>query len=477
MKKTFLFVLACFVITTIYSQNIVKEHYTVSGGLLGAANLSKFRIPGDNDATLDYDTKIGWSAGAWLNLPVAKWFSVEPQLMYSVYRYRAGSESTVNNLLLNNGNIGYVSVPLILKFHAGDKFAITAGPQVDFMTSLNDKYHVATKDQFTKTSFSAFGGLEIFPHGTITIFGRYIHGLTNMDNRGTETPSTVEYKNSNVQAGVKVKLFGKKIPADSDGDGVPDPKDKCPGVAGVARYDGCPIPDTDGDGINDEQDKCPNQAGTLKYNGCPIPDSDNDGINDEQDKCPNQAGIAKYNGCPIPDSDGDGINDEEDKCPNQAGPASRNGCPVTDRDNDGINDDEDKCPDVAGVASNNGCPDVPANVSKTLATMGQGISFGTGNAKLATKSNTTLNRVVAIMNENPTLRIKIEGHTDNAGNDDTNMTLSEDRAAAVKAYLVSKGISEDRITTEGFGETMPIANNSTSAGRAKNNRVELRVAY
>ncbi len=82
-----------------------------------------------------------------------------------------------------------------------------------------------------------------------------------------------------------------------------------------------------------------------------------------------------------------------------------------------------------------------------------------------------------MLNENPDLKVKIEGHTDNAGDDATNMTLSTDRAEAVKAYFVSKGISEDRITVEGFGETTPIADNNTAAGRVKNRRVEIKVTY
>jgi outer membrane protein OmpA-like peptidoglycan-associated protein len=280
-----------------------------------------------------------------------------------------------------------------------------------------------------------------------------------------------------IQTGLKLKLFGKKIPADSDGDGVSDPNDKCPNQYGFARYEGCPIPDTDGDGINDEVDKCPNERGTEKYGGCPIPDSDKDGINDEEDKCPNEAGTAKYQGCPIPDSDKDGINDEEDKCPNEPGTAKYDGCPVPDRDKDGISDEEDKCPDVPGVARNNGCPDIPADVSKQLSLSARNISFGSANAKLATKSNAHLDKIVTIMNDNPTLKLKVEGHTDNAGDDEKNMQLSEDRAAAVKAYLVSKGISEDRIESQGFGETMPVADNSTSAGRTKNRRVEIKVVY
>jgi outer membrane protein OmpA-like peptidoglycan-associated protein len=458
----------------VFSQTPVKEHYTTSGGLLGALNFSQFRVTGDNTSNIDYDMQSGWSAGAWVNFPLSKVVSLEPQLMYSFYRYK--TSNTTSSLLLPNGKMNYLSVPVGLKFHLGNAVALTAGPQVDFMMSLDDKNNVALDDDFKSVSFSAFGGVEFLPRGPVSIFGRYIHGFTNMDDRGNEV-TNMKFKNEVIQAGIKVKLFGKKVPADSDGDGIADKNDKCPSVVGLARYEGCPIPDSDNDGINDEQDKCPTVAGTAKYEGCPIPDSDKDGINDEEDKCPNEAGTAKYNGCPIPDSDKDGINDEEDKCPNQAGPASRNGCPVTDRDNDGINDDEDKCPDISGTSANNGCPEIPANVSKTLGVAAQNISFGATNAKLTTKSNASLNQVVQIMNENPTLKVRIEGHTDNAGNDDTNMKLSEDRAAAVKAYLVSKGISEDRITSEGFGETMPIAENTTAAGRTKNRRIEIKIIY
>jgi outer membrane protein OmpA-like peptidoglycan-associated protein len=288
----------------------------------------------------------------------------------------------------------------------------------------------------------------------------------------------MKYKNQNIQAGLKFRLFGKKVDADSDGDGVIDKNDKCPNEVGFERYNGCPIPDTDGDGINDEQDKCINEKGTAKYNGCPIPDTDKDGINDEEDKCPNQAGLAKYNGCPIPDTDGDGINDEEDKCPSQAGPASNNGCPVADRDKDGINDDEDKCPDVPGVAKNFGCPETPqvsAEVSKALAAAGQSIYFSSNSAKLAAAATASLNKIVKVMKDNPELKIKIEGNTDNVEKNADN--LSEGRANAVKTYLVSKGISSDRIEVGGAGSTMPIGDNNTTAGRNKNRRVEIKPTY
>lgn len=453
MKRIVLLVLCSFAIVQLYSQNTVQERYTVSGGVLGAANWSKFRVANDESPEIDYKMKTGWAAGAWVNFPLSNAFSIEPQVQYSTYQYLTNATVPV---LLREGRIRYISVPLLLKFHAGDKFAITAGPQADFAVSTHDEDNVAVEDNFKQTSFSLFGGLEIFPHGRVTIFGRYVHGLTNMDAR-VGHGSTLEYRNTNIQAGLKFRLFGSKKTATA--------------VTSVT------LVDTDEDGIYDDVDKCPTQAGLVKYEGCPIPDSDGDGINDELDKCPTQAGVAKYDGCPIPDSDGDGINDEEDKCPTQAGPANRDGCPATDRDNDGIIDDEDRCPDIAGIAANKGCPEVPANVSKSLGLAAGGISFGATNATLTTRSNTSLDKLVTLMNENPGLSIRVDGHTDNAGNDDTNMKLSEDRAEAVKTYLVNKGISADRITTEGFGETMPIADNSTAAGRAKNRRIEIKVMY
>ncbi len=237
-------------------------------------------------------------------------------------------------------------------------------------------------------------------------------------------------------------------PKDSDGDGIVDDNDKCPTVPGVAKYEGCPVPDTDKDGINDDNDKCITVPGLAKYQGCPIPDSDADGINDEEDKCPNKAGVARYQGCPVPDGDGDSVNDEEDKCPT-----------------------------VAGVAEQQGCPEISAEVTKILNYAAQNVYFNTGSTILLAKSNASLNEVVKILNDNPSLKLKVDGHTDNVGADALNMKLSDGRAASVKAYLKKKGIDESRLESEGFGETNPVADNKTAAGRTKNRRVEMKVFY
>ncbi len=209
-----------------------------------------------------------------------------------------------------------------------------------------------------------------------------------------------------------------------------------------------PPADTDKDGVIDSLDKCPDVPGLAKYDGCPVPDKDNDGINDEQDKCPDQAGLARYQGCPIPDSD-----------------------------NDGINDEEDKCADEPGTAANKGCPEIAKEVIERVNYAAQNIYFSTGKATLLSKSFKGLDEVARIMSEESSLKLFIGGHTDNVGADDFNKVLSEKRAAAVKAYLIKKGVDENRITSEGFGETMPVADNKTAAGRQQNRRVELKLDY
>jgi len=238
------------------------------------------------------------------------------------------------------------------------------------------------------------------------------------------------------------------VPLDTDGDGITDDKDKCPTVPGVLRYDGCPVPDTDKDGINDDDDKCKDVPGVARYQGCPIPDTDKDGINDEDDKCKDVPGVARYQGCPVPDTDGDGVNDEEDKCPN-----------------------------VAGTKENQGCPAVTEEVKRKVDYAANNILFVTGSYKLLPKSYKGLDEVVKILKDNSDLNLAIDGHTDNVGSDEMNQTLSENRAAAVKKYFVTKGIDEGRITSAGHGETSPIADNKTAAGREKNRRVEMKLDY
>lgn len=223
------------------------------------------------------------------------------------------------------------------------------------------------------------------------------------------------------------------------------------------------VTDADADGISDAEDKCPNMAGFTKYGGCPIPDSDGDAINDEEDKCPNVAGILKYSGCPIPDTDGDDINDEEDKCPAIAGLSKYGGCPVPDTDGDGINDETDKCPRLAGTPGNLGCPEMI-------------LLYKRAEAVLSAEDKLKLDTVVRFLEANPDLSIIIEGHTSTLGATDYNQKLSEKRASNSVMYIVSKGISPERLKSVGYGEHFPIGDNATEEGRAQSRRTVIRIA-
>ena len=209
-------------------------------------------------------------------------------------------------------------------------------------------------------------------------------------------------------------------------------------------------------------------------------DADRDGIPDSDDQCPNEAedfdGYEDTDGCPDYDNDGDGIADASDQCPNQAedfdGYMDDDGCPDMDNDGDGIMDAQDNCPTEAetfnGFEDTDGCPD-DAPIYFPIAH----INFKFGTAEISGADPIpVLDEVKRIMNENPDIRVEIQGHTDNIGSDEANMQLSTRRAEAVKKYLVDNGIAADRIETRGFGEARPIDSNDTDLGRARNRRIE-----
>ncbi len=102
------------------------------------------------------------------------------------------------------------------------------------------------------------------------------------------------------------------------------------------------------------------------------------------------------------------------------------------------------------------------------------INFDTGKSTIKSESQSIVNELFKMLNDNPTMKITIEGHTDNVGNSESNKTLSGQRAASVKTALINMGISADRIKTIGYGQYQPIADNSTEDGKAKNRRVEIK---
>jgi outer membrane protein OmpA-like peptidoglycan-associated protein len=272
---------------------------------------------------------------------------------------------------------------------------------------------------------------------------------------------------------------------DRDADGVPDGVDECRDTPAGDRVDarGCTVKDADADGVPDDADACADTpAGDqVDAKGCSLPkDADGDGVNDAADIC---AGTPKGDpvdakGCSLPkDADGDGVNDEADACANT--PAGEQvdakGCPLPkDSDGDGVNDNADRCPSTpAGVEVDaEGCQVLFEPTRKTLIL--EGVNFETGKSTLTPESETILNGVAESLVANDTIRVEVVGHTDNTGSLALNRRLSLERAQAVRQYLVSRGVAEDRLTARGMGPDQPVASNRTAEGRAQNRRVELR---
>lgn len=255
---------------------------------------------------------------------------------------------------------------------------------------------------------------------------------------------------------------------------------------GRTGNEAAPPKDSDGDGFLDPQDACPAQPGVAP-NGCPAPvaapvDTDKDGIPDATDPCPTEAEDgaqpAPTDGCPNKDLDGDGFLNDVDKCPNEKGVAP-DGCPVHDKDADGIADEVDKCPDQPetknGFQDADGCPDeLPKEVAKFAGVI-KGIQFDFGKATIRKESNKILDEAVKVLSQYPELRIMVSGHTDNVGDPETNLKLSQDRANSVKEYMVGKGIAADRVETRGAGPNEPVADNATDKGRQENRRIEFKL--
>lgn len=257
--------------------------------------------------------------------------------------------------------------------------------------------------------------------------------------------------------------------SDRDGDGMPDGADACPETPEdfdmFADLDGCADPDNDRDDIPDIRDACPQRPEDLDQNadadGCPDSgvepaDRDNDSVPDSDDECPStpedRDGHVDTDGCPDPDNDVDGVLDPDDQCPTQK--ETING-----------RHDSDGCPDV-GKGATEYVQDVKIEIKET-------IHFEVGSAILKPRSESILDQVALQILAHPEIEmIRIEGHTDSRGEARANLYLSQERADAVRRYLIGRGVPKEMLQAIGHGESHPIAPNATAAGRQRNRRVE-----
>ena len=251
---------------------------------------------------------------------------------------------------------------------------------------------------------------------------------------------------------------------DEDGDGLRDSVDRCDSAAedkdGFEDGDGCPDPDNDGDGVVDAADKCPDQPEDLDkfedLDGCPELDNDADGVPDVADRCPlvaeDKDGFLDADGCPELDNDGDGIADQNDACPQK--PETVNGTK-----------DDDGCPDKG-----QGLVSVSADRLEVL----EQIQFAAGTAKLSPRSTNVLQQAAATLRGHAeVLKLRVTCHVNPSANPARDQALSEERAAAVRDWLVQWGIAPSRVDTRGFGGTKPLAKAGSRNAAAINDRVEL----
>jgi outer membrane protein OmpA-like peptidoglycan-associated protein len=250
-----------------------------------------------------------------------------------------------------------------------------------------------------------------------------------------------------------------------------------------------PVPedtDDDDDGIANDVDACRAQAedmdGFEDTDGCPDLDDDDDGVPDASDGAPREPedrdGFEDQNGVPDPDNDADGFPDASDRCPNEAGVAVMNGCPDPDRDADTVVDRLDNCPDEAGTVENHGCQArqlVVIEGDRLIIT--DTVYFRSARNAIDRRSFPLLDNIARVVASHPEItRVRVEGHTDARGNHDRNVALSQARAEAVVAYLVSKGVEASRLVANGFGPDRPVVPNArTRAEHGQNRRVEFHI--
>jgi outer membrane protein OmpA-like peptidoglycan-associated protein len=284
----------------------------------------------------------------------------------------------------------------------------------------------------------------------------------------------------------------ERVVGDRDGDGLLDDRDDCPDEPedkdGFEDEDGCPDLDNDKDGIPDTGDRCPNDPedkdGFEDDDGCAEPDNDHDGVLDGDDGCINVPGPKENRGCPVTekDRDHDTILDPDDACPDVPGVRAFKGCADTDKD--GIPDPQDKCPKepetINGIDDEDGCPDkgeTSVQVTGERIAILEKVYFDVNKATIQARSYKLLDQVASVLKAHQELlKIRIEGHTDSDGADEMNLALSERRCEAVLQYLVDKGVEAERLAPKGYGETKPIAPNTTKANKEKNRRVEFIIA-
>lgn len=372
-------------------------------------------------------------------VPLAEWQD-------SSQRFEGDAKSTFHGQVLGEVRLG------THRFNANAGARVRSGSEL-YGTSINDEFTYAL-------GYSVPFGRSVLGHVEAW-------GATPFANLGSRESSPLE-----------VLLGGKYSPCGGLKGVSSDSSFYVGGAVSVGALDGYGTPVARGVlsfGIGPERPEC-SQAAAASPPPAPA-DRDGDGVPDASDACVDQAetfnGFEDGDGCPDvlpePDRDGDGIVDSADRCPDEKGVAEHQGCapppPAV----------APSCPEGQKLDAQGTCVAARVVVGTDALQILEKINFETGSANLVEGSHQVLDEVVAVLKRHPEIdKVQVEGHTDNVGLAATNLTLSQRRAEAVVAYLVSQGIDAGRLVAKGFGDSNPLGPNTTVQGRALNRRVEFR---
>lgn len=364
-----------------------------------------------------------------------------------------------------NRNTVYIPVGVGCQYYIAEQTAVEFSASYNATLTKNlDDIDLGKNDSYWVIALSVFGLLS---EGNVDSDG---DGLLNAEERqlGTDL-NNGDTDGDGLRDGEEVRTYRTNpLIKDSDGDGLTDydeifvyrtnPLQRDSDDDGLT--DGDEIlkfntnalkSDTDGDGLNDGEE-------VLNYHTNPLrADTDGDTLGDGDE-------VIKYRTDPLrADTDGDGLTDAEERLKYRTNPL------FADTDEGGVPDGREI---AAGTSPLNPKDDVQQVVKIGTPIILEGVTFETGSARITPAAKFVLDKIIPGLIKNPTIEIAIHGHTDNQGKASDNLRLSQERANAVKAYLVSQGVDAARIQTKGFGFTRPIADNATEEGRAKNRRIE-----
>lgn len=202
-------------------------------------------------------------------------------------------------------------------------------------------------------------------------------------------------------------------------------------------------------------------------------DSDSDGVIDERDQCPNSVPGARVDVVGCDDADRDGIPNGVDQCPNSAPGALVDATGCADSDGDGVIDKLDQCPVTPAGKEVDATGCIELRMFELT-----GVLFETDSERLTSYALAKLDAVSAdVLALGEDVKLFIEGHADNRGDDHYNLLLSQRRADSVMNYFLAKGLALRMLEARGYGETQPVSGEETPEGWARNRRVIIRVKY